>query len=342
MFIYFIFGISIALLLHKDKYNFNFSLNEKLAVLVILVFSAFRYGIGWDYFTYLAVIQGNLVTSINFNNEFGNRFIMDLARLSDLPQLYFIFNSAVTILLVSVTIKKNSLHFGLSLILFIFFPFFYLNSFSVVRNFTAIAIVFYASKYIFNRNFILYLLFIFIAASIHESSWIALILYFLYNTKIKTNYFLFMIPILYFVRFFGVWIIINYLPQYAFYVFNDQVIQGRFALMFYLFIAIITIFMSKKLKNLDIQSIFYINSFILGVIIFITFIGFGAISTRLSIFFTINIVFLIPIFYKSLIDFRNRILFKSLYIVILMLFFYYTLVIGSETYLPYEFNFFIY
>jgi hypothetical protein len=26
----------------------------------------------------------------------------------------------------------------------------------------------------------------------------------------------------------------------------------------------------------------------------------------------------------------------------LMLFFYYTLVIGSETYLPYEFNFFIY
>lgn len=70
-----------------------------------------------------------------------------------------------------------------SMILFVTFPLFYLNSFGVIRNFSAIAIVFYANRFILEKK----LLNIFcnnIASQFHKSALIGIVFYPLNNIKL--------------------------------------------------------------------------------------------------------------------------------------------------------------
>ncbi len=64
------------------KYNFNKHKlkNKKLnlpflsAVLMLFIFTAFRFNIGWDYMAYYNTIEGNAITNIISNGEYLNIF----------------------------------------------------------------------------------------------------------------------------------------------------------------------------------------------------------------------------------------------------------------------------
>ena len=76
--------IGIAWILSYNK----ISNNCKYLILLLFIFASLRYKVGWDYNSYLMLIEGKTSTS-DFNRiEWLSRYLMYLARFS-FSQLYY-------------------------------------------------------------------------------------------------------------------------------------------------------------------------------------------------------------------------------------------------------------
>lgn len=337
---YLLFCIIVLLLTYINKNTKSKKMNflEFIIVLIISLFSGLRYGVGWDYWSYVDVIEQKYVTNINLSYEYLNIYFMNFVRLIDFNQLYFLVNSFITVFLISLTLKKYSSNFNLSILFFLFFPIFFLNSFSVIRNFTAIALVFFGVRFIIERKFFMYLLIVIFATLIHNTAIFTIIFYFLYKIKFSTVQLLLTLPLLYFIRVFSIYLIKLSGISYAYYFTYEQNTEGRFTILIYLFFLFLLLFFKKRLIMKSNSKEFMLNQFIFGVLIFLTFLNLGPVASRLSIYFTLYILLFIPDFFDFFKYKSEKNALKFIYIVILVLFFSYTLLIGSETYIPYELN----
>src|SRR5699024_10966242 len=97
--------------------------------------------IGWDYDVYYNVIANNLQdTTITENNEILNILLVNLSQNTGITNLYFFVSSLITLFLIALNVSKYSTMPKLSMFIFITFPLFYLNSFSIIRFFVALSI----------------------------------------------------------------------------------------------------------------------------------------------------------------------------------------------------------
>jgi len=305
-------------------------------VLVVLAFSAGRYGVGWDFWAYYDTIVYYRDTNIMMRGEMLTIHLIKLAQSMNNPQLYFVINSAICVILLVITIKRYICNAWLSLILFVCFPLFYLNSFSVIRNFTAIAIVFYGTKYIYDQRFIGYVCSVLVAALFHKSALVALPFYFLRDihlNRLFTATLLVVVPRLN--------NILNrlvqlYFPQYIVYTSVSDSVAGTKAIYALLAIAVIFVVFQKFIfrRNPDIDLPW--NLFLTGILIYLTFMRQGVMGHRLSLYGTIQSVLVVPEV-VSIFTPRQRVLIEmAIYALCLMMFFY-TVSIGAMTYIPYRF-----
>lgn len=191
------FGVSIFLFyLYQNNYMKikNFRTNFLLLFLCYtptLIIATIRYGIGTDYFTYIEIFNDvssrfslslifhyyqeplNIITYyisyIIFKNEIG---------------MFFLY-SLMTLVFISKGIEYYKKEISLSLSIFIYYMVFYHISFNAMRQMIAISIIFYSFKYILNKDFKRYLLFVIIAFLFHNSALIAISFYFLCPLKRK-------------------------------------------------------------------------------------------------------------------------------------------------------------
>jgi len=93
------------------------------------------------------------------------------------PHVVFILAAPITFffMLAGIWYLRNQLNLGL--VMFLYLCFFYLQTFNVVRQCFAIALIFFALRFICERKFMLYLLFVILAYLMHSSALIALLLY---------------------------------------------------------------------------------------------------------------------------------------------------------------------
>src|SRR5699024_2730314 len=122
------------------------------------------------------------------STEYLSRLLVILSRNFNKPFLFFIINSGLVLYLIGKTIVDYSDDRWLSIVIFVTFPLFYLNSFSIVRFFTAVALVFYGFRYIEKGMLIKYAITVLIASLFHTTALIALVFYFLRYVKIKPLY----------------------------------------------------------------------------------------------------------------------------------------------------------
>ena len=305
-------------------------------VLFIFIFSAFRYDIGWDYNQYYWTILYNLETNIVSRGELLTIGLVELSKNLGITNLYFFLNSFITIFLVALVVNRYSENKWISILIFVSFPLFYLNSLSVIRFFSAVAIVFFSIKYIEEKSFFKYIFFTFIASLFHGAALIAVLLYFFVKQKIgKIKILIFTIVAIFSSGILNI-LVSKYFPEYSVYTEKTSVREGTLAIYFFILVLISTLPIIDKI-NENYFSRIYFNAFFFGFLIYIAFFGQGSMSHRLSLFGTLFCLLLIPKIIK--LYFENltvRFIFSYILYIFLCLIFIYSVDIGSETYIPYK------
>lgn len=168
----------------SDRYK----LTQSLGVLIFLftLFSGVRYNVGTDFSTYEVYIS-YIRQGIDTYMEPGFEAIVKATyALGFSGQLTFVISSFLVSFFFLSYIKEHSYYLGLSSILFLCFPIFYLASFNGVRQFIAVAIFLYSIKYILHRNIFKYSCGVAIACLFHSSAVITIPLYFILNYRLNT------------------------------------------------------------------------------------------------------------------------------------------------------------
>lgn len=306
-----------------------------ISVLIIYLFSAIRYGVGWDYFAYYETIKYNLSTNIVLNKEFFTILLVEFARYIDKPQSYFAINSAICIFLITFTIKRYSKDPWISLIFFISFPLFYLNSLSTVRNFTALAITFYGVRYIIDKKMIKYIITVIVASFFHKTALIAMVFYFVKDVKWKISNFLILLLTLPLISLIIKYLITTFVPNYSIYLDSRQTQEGTKAIFVFIFITLVFFMFHKYLVN-NKNLIVYFNIFFMGLCIYIMFFKTGTLGHRFSLYGTIYSLLIVPELILLFQNTKARILIKLLFYLFCLIMIIYTIYVGQETYIPYK------
>lgn len=275
----------------------------KLNIVFIILLTMIRFDTGFDFYWYWLVSNNEKkyfyeVQRMYRGLEIGHKIFVDIARYLNEPQVYFAITGFITLILIMLRIKRAK-YPELSLAIFMVGNYFYKFSLGFIRQYLAIAIIFYFSQKIEEKenNFFLFVV-LFTALFIHPSAIICL-LYFLI-LRIKITFVRVGVFSLLSIQFFSIikYFIVNYLPKYSYYLEKNNF--SNFSLKeIYLYILIIACieFLKFILKiKLDEKYYIYKQLFYLGIILSIIFSKFGGghLPTRVGIYFYIYSILLIP------------------------------------------------
>lgn len=180
LFTLFLLGCIIFCMFDKVWFTSKWQKNiiQLYFMLYVLTFSGFRYGFSWDYFQYVALYNG-------INTEFSKlepvfNYLIDILRACNFNyQGLFLVYAILIYLFIFIGFKNYSPDFLMSCMFFIVIPRLYFESLSTIRQFLAIAIVFWAAKYIVSKKDINYILSVVFATLCHYSAIVMLPVYWL-------------------------------------------------------------------------------------------------------------------------------------------------------------------
>lgn len=306
-----------------------------IALVLIISFAAFRYDVGWDYSAYYNTVEFGFNTNIMNNHEYATIMLVHFAKKVGITNLYFFINTLICIAGIGLTIKNYSNDNWMSIFLFISFPLFYLNSFSVIRIFTALGVSFYGFRYIYEQSFFKYFIVILIASMFHMSALVALSFYFVRNIKIENKKLVAFLISMPFVSNIINYFVLVYLPQYAVYTRTTNVQEGTKAIIIFILIGISSLMLRKKIKKGDKAAEIYFNIYFLGLSIYLMFLQQGTMGHRLSLYGTLYSLLLVPKL-VSVFDPKSRTLLKIIIYILLFTMFILTVKVGEATYIPYR------
>ncbi len=278
---------------------------------ILFVLSAFRDGLGTDYFQY-AQAYSNPQSFDKFSFLFSYIFIDSLRLISRDYILFFIVAAFITNYFFIKEIFRNSSIIGVSLLIYIFF--FYLSSFNLVRQFIAISLFFYFGiNYIQNNKNKHYILLLLLIAQIHFSAYILFVFLF-FKDKKRPLYFyilLWVISVLFVVfkdfQFAIIGYIIKSLSFLSFI--SDKFTSystsylvfltlGKTNLQFLIRNLLLILFFLSFNKLHEKKTILYLNLFFFGIVIGNFLNIFNQIGPRMSYFGDIALIFLVPDYIK--------------------------------------------
>ncbi len=325
-----------------------------LALGVILFFAGFRYEIGYDYSQYLSVYM--------FNSELDKweplfNVLVRLTRMIDFgldSQFMFLFFSIFTVLVVYNALKKLTPHYRMGILLYLLIPSLYLNTFSIIRQGIALAILFYGLQFIAKENpdYKKYMLVAIVAFLFHYSSIFVSLVYILGVMFFQKNhswiFYTFSILGSFFLSFAHLGkTILMYAPgHFSAYADNLGYTVSPLKILvvnvFFLFL-----FLQRNTFIRTKFDIYLFNSMFIGLIIFNVFSDFWFVS-RLAQYYMVAEIVLIPIYLYSIKDNMMRKILFVLFLLYYLFNFNYALyrdILGNpkefpHTLVPYENYFF--
>lgn len=304
-----------------------------ITLIIIALFSGLRNHIGWDFNAYYDTIAYGIETNVYSKREWLNFNLINLTRSIYYPQFYFIFTAFLSTILIGITILKYSKNKWISIYVYLTFPLFFLNSMSVIRNFVAISIVVYSIKYIIDKKLVRFVIAVILAAGFHQSAYIALLLYPLSRLKLNKKLYLLILVIIPLMKNLLLVGMYKILPYYYIYLRETSNREGRFAIIVILLIFVTILLLDKKMIYNNLHNKFF-NFYFFGCLIYIMYYKFGTLGHRLSLYGTIYMIFIVPYFINNLSN-KTKILAKMVLWTVFFLFYLYTIIRGSETYIPY-------
>lgn len=268
----------------------NIPCRKHLIFLILFIFSAIRFDIGFDFNTYYDVISDYTHSEYD---RFGvvDRSLIDISRFLGVEQFYFIITSLIINYFIFKTLLKYSANFFISAIIYFVVPIFYLYSFSVIRQFVAIALVFYAVAYVFERKPFYFILFIAIASLFHVSALVALPIYFFRSKRFSNVILLSMLIGVILAPTFLKEVIGQHLPYYSHYLESEA---GHGWMMMYLLLIFFAFIIVRNKKISGERGALFYNSYVFGLFLYCFFVQFGDIAPRISFYYLIFLTLLIP------------------------------------------------
>lgn len=231
--------------------------------IIPLLVGGLRYGVGTDFFTYVGMYEKHSKVSLGFE------LFCLIARLFDNYMVMFFLFNFFTLLFVFLGLRNINKEIR-PLAYFCYLFMFYTTSFNVIRQGLAVAIIFYAYKYIINKSFLKWSIFIIIASLFHITAILVFPFYIVFTSQknfVKLFYLvLFMVVALNYTA------IINYIGRfnlfrhYVIYV-NDYNIKSN-NYMFFANIILLLYYLSNRQKYYkfdETRNTLYIYIYILRV-----------------------------------------------------------------------------
>lgn len=348
MLVYIIFILLIFILpnMGKMKIAKGFEIyGFTAAFILIFIFCALRFDVGYDYSMYYELIGGNIkwyTAQIN-RIEFLSRQIILFSTFIGFTQFFFILSSFVIIYFYYKTIKENSLDKWLSTLIFVCFPIFFFMSLSIVRQFMAVAIIFYSFKFIKKREFWKYLTAVILCFFLHKSSILALPIYFLYGSFINKK----IILVIYILGFFSSEILafLIKLTSERYSIYLDE-ISGEGGDLILIFFQVLGLFLLPLVYNFrdkdDKDFNFYLLTYFVGLFIWGSLSKFGHAGFRGGLYYMSFTILLIPHLKNKIKQYK---IIRESIAVLCFIFFFINLYIGTrhkikDANLPYQTYFF--
>lgn len=306
------FSISSLIIAHVGHlYNIGKDKNsrDKLIILawtilglsIPIVISSIRYNVGSDYQAYVSIYNKILRTSymsiIQSNREIMFNLIVKIISVFNNSQILFSVMSTLNILIIYKALLDNKEKKSLGIMFFLYLFLNISNTYSIIRQSLAVAIVIYSYKFLYNRNFWKFFITIVVASMFHATAIFVLPFYLVNvkNPKIK-KWIRFLTIILLLIIVFNYnsflnWIIkMEEFERYDMY--REANVGKNREIIIYTFILVVTIAFKKLLIEYDSKNELYI--FLAKVNYILLFLGFiSPFIKRISLYFEVSNIFLL-------------------------------------------------
>lgn len=321
--------VLILLFFTSKKVSEVESNNVFICFVIIFIFSGIRFNVGYDYATYYsAIAETTSDGSIGYERfEFFNRVLIDISRFFNFPQLYYIITSLITYGLITLTVKRKSLIPEISLWVLIGFPLFYMQSLSIIRQWVAIAILFYGIGYLESGKYLRFLVLIVLAFLWHETAFVAVLLIpisFLNLSRTQNFLIILSTPILYFLLPQIILALnLEILVKAQLYI-ESEVGQGNAnTKIVYIasFFAVLNMIFYKLITNGERTPKLLLTYYNVGAVFFVVFQQFGFIGARGGSYFLVFLILLFPYYINIFNNISKSFFYNSSRILMLLLFF---------------------
>lgn len=296
--------------------------------------------VGTDSGAYTAAyVQKNYPYEYGFNKdiEYGYQLLDSLVLSFTYNYVWLFFiTSMIVVLAYLFTIKKLSINYLYSILIFITFGF-YTFFFNGLRQGIAMAICFFGLPYLIERRVIAYSFVVFIASLFHISALTMIPIYFLVILKIKLE---FKILACLIASILASQILIEYLAQsnsrYEHYTQEAEQAGGYITLAFYFLIGLVVYFTGYKIRNQDIKFNNFEQILLCGLALVFPIALLGTDPSgpqRILYYFVSTVILLIPYVLRKF----NSIYVNILFIAFTIVYFILTTMRFSNLY-PYYIN----
>lgn len=334
----------LGLLMINMKINSKASNN--LCFLVLFVFSAIRYDVGYDYMMYLDILR----YEPDYDRfEFLEYLLQRFAAQTYIP-IFFIVNSFITVYFAKWAIEKLSVNVSISLLAFFCLPLLYTHSLSIIRFWSGVSVLFYATTFLYEKKWIHFAVFYIISYFLHGSMVVGILFIPLVLFEISRIANI----ILLIFSFVGGEFVLNRLlgsslADYGIlgerlnYYANIGDTESAMTKIPYLYLAIDILFLFLWTRNKNKSSAVlhkYITIFNIGVSILFLFSFDNTLNSRLCRPFLIYIILVVPLILKHLRGETKRMSTLAFTLAASALFLYtitiYNDTLGKSEYLPYR------
>lgn len=328
MLTYIFFYLAVFFFLWINSQNSKNLFFGKIAFLMLFLMSALRFDVGWDYESYYNLIEKNMkfYEAQLDRLEPLNQLLIKISQYFEFTQFYFIITSLIICFYFYATFRSYSSNFAVSTLLFLSLPIFFFSSLAIIRQFTALAIVFYSFKYIEFRQILKFSLFLIIATLFHKSAIIAFPLYYLFRWKPHFYFF----PIIYVFGFFSsdlLYLMVeNVLPQYLKYLDKSIGQGGDKVLILFQILGLFLLFFINRLKRQQTRNNFYFLSFFVGLFVWSSLAKYGHAGFRGGLYYIVFFLLLVP---NIIIEIKQKKLLVEVTYTICFFFFLLTLYLGK-------------
>lgn len=321
---------------------------EKLMFFFIFIFSAVRYGIGYDYFNYCNAIDDGT------NFEPLSNVIIEIARFTGWKQIFFIINSFIAIFPIYYVAKNYSNDACLVILIYYLYPILFLESLSIVRNASAYSMVFLAYYFLDQKKYLKYCLCVCVAGLLHYSGFLGFILVFVYffpcNKKLALFSFIVsflvgeaLVTSIQSVDYDGESVLFLKFIKYV----NRSEEQGRLMKYIIVLFDIINIIYWNKLVKVNHKNKILLNLVNLGTCLWVALSFDRTLSLRLSSFLLVFFLLLVPS-YIDIVHLKYKRLVRQIIIIFFIVFFSSGFIINvvsydfsaKMSYIPYQTIFF--
>jgi hypothetical protein len=311
----------------------------------------FRYNVGFDYIEYKHIITSIIKNGINSQFIFYNRIepafklIINFSYFIKSNNFLFYFTSFLTITNIFISIKKGSTDKILSFFIFFTFPFFYFDTFSIIRQWSAVSIIIFGyTSFIKNRNLFSFLITFCLACLFHSSALISILIIPFFYIDFNRKRLLFLIFFIFILKYYLFNILIYYIPFNLYKIERLLNTKGGDKLIYIItFFSFLFFYYKSKLESINKNNSIAISIFIFGNCLLYLFSDLGQIAQRFSIYFFFIFIFLIPDF-VYIMKKKYNMNFKILSYIFFSIIYFYSLYISYSRFnfsplIPYKFIF---